>query len=43
MLPKKLILNIRFKYINDIVILYTGPLTFYITAVLITNIKNVFN
>ena len=42
MLRKKLIFNTKFKYADNIVILYTGPITFYITAALITDIKNVF-
>ena len=41
MLRKKPIFNIKFKYVNDIIILRTGPITFYITATLTTDIKNV--
>ena len=39
MFRKKPIFNIKFKYVNNIVILRTGPIIFYITAVLITDIK----
>ena len=42
MLGKKPIFNIKFKYVNDIIILRTGPITFYITVILITDIKNIF-
>ena len=41
-LRKKPIFNIKFKYVNNIVILRTGLITFYITAVLITDIKDIF-
>ena len=43
MLRKKSILNIKLKYINNIVILYINLITFYTVITLIINIKNVFN
>ena len=43
MLQKELIANIRFKYVNDIIILRTGLITFYIIAALATDINDILN
>ena len=41
MLKKEPILNTRFGYADDIVILCTGLITFYTAAALATDIKNI--
>ena len=43
MLRNKPIFNIKFKYINDIIILRIDLITFYTGVTLITDIKNIFN
>ena len=43
MLRNKPIFNIKFKYINDIIILRINLITFYTVITLITDVKNVFN
>ena len=42
-LRKELIINIRFKYADDIAILHIGLITFYIITALITDIDDILN
>ena len=43
MLRKKSLFNIKFKYVNDIIILRINLITFYTVIILITDVKNVLN